>query len=54
MKLGEARPDILHRKSEAVTHRVLQLKYLAAISGLAHRRPATGPNADLLWVAQAQ
>lgn len=44
---------VLYRKSEAVTQRVLQLKYLGAISGLAHLKTATGPNTDLLWVAQA-
>lgn len=54
VKLGEARPDILHTKSEAVTQRVLHLKYLDAISGLAHLRPTIGPNTDLLRVTQAQ
>jgi len=43
-----------YKKSEAVTQRVLRLKYLGATSGLARLRTATGPNTDLPWVAQPQ
>lgn len=46
---------VLHKKSPAaVIQRVLQVKYLGTISGLTGLRTATGPNADLLWVAQLQ
>lgn len=45
---------VLYKKSEAVIQRVLQLKYLGALPGLARFKTATGPNTDLLWVAQAQ
>lgn len=30
------------------------MKLLGAVSGLVHPKPATGPNTDMLWVAQAQ